>query len=155
MSPPGVPRRPTLLRSTGGLLALSLADIDPANRGGASEVISNRRILRVLDTGAFELVSATVTGLRALTTYEFVVVVSNSQFDSPPSAVFAATTTRVTPPSAPLNVALSHRTGGMLALTWEAPVDLGGVALSAYIVYVYKTSQGQVRTAGLSPGTCM
>lgn len=152
VSAPGVPRRPVLVRSTGGLLELSLAGVDPANKGGASEVISARRILRVLGTGALEPATVTLTGLRALTTYEFVVIVSNSQFDSPPSKVFAAMTTRVTPPSSPRNVELSRRTGGMLLIEWEQPVDLGGVALSGYFVHVYQTSQGQVRPVG--SGTC-
>lgn len=139
VSPPGQPRKPALVRTTGGVLELSLDSVDPSNAGGAAEVIVGRTPYLLGPGGVLVSVSTTVRGLRALTTYQFVAIVENSQFRSLPSAVLVATTTRPTPPSAPLGVNVFGRTGGLLLLTWTEPVDTGGVDLNGYVVHVYKT----------------
>ena len=154
VSPPGTPRKPALVRVTGGVAELSALGVDPSNTGGAAEVIARRTILRVLAAGGREPVSSIVAGLRQETTYSFVAVVSNSLYDSPESGILVVTTTRATPPSAPQELRLTLRTGGMLRVQWNEPVDLGGVDISRYVILVYATNpDGTVRigTRGVAP----
>lgn len=146
VSPPAAPRKPSVVRATGGVLELSTVGTDPSNTGGTSEIIERRTIRRVQANGVLVDVPLVVSGLRELTTYQFVSVVANSLFESAASPTLVVSTTRATPPSAPQNLRLTRRTGGLLRLAWDAPTDLGGVDLLRYVVHAYKVdNDGQVR----------
>ena len=151
VSPPAAPRKPILIRSTGGVLELSTGGIDPSNTGGEAETIQQRTLFRVLADGGRELVPSLVTGLKQASTYRFVAVVSNSRYKSPESPVLTVVTTRATPPSSPLALHLTMRTGGMLQVGWNEPQDLGGVDLHRYVILVYSTAaDGSVRSMPLT-----
>ena len=146
VSPPAAPAPPTVVRSTGGLLELSLDNVDPVATGGANEFISQRTLWRLLDTGQAEESPLIVTGLQASTTYRFAASVWNSKFESAQSLARVVSTTRTTPPSAPLGVTLVHATGGLVQLSWSQPIDTGGEPVASYGVQVFAVDQaGGVR----------
>ena len=146
VSPPGVPRKPVLVRATGGVLELSVATSDPLNTGGAAEVITARKLFRVIGDGTYTEVDLVVGGLAASSTYSFVLVVSNSLFDSPKSEPLVVTTLPATAASEPLDVQQSDVTGGIIVVRWAAPFDQGGAPVVGYTIDMFAVgSDGLVR----------
>jgi Fibronectin type III domain len=86
---------------------------------------------------------ATITGLENFQTYWFAVVASNSMGQGALSDPVSATPTRpLSVPSAP-ELSLGDVGNGSISVTWTAPTDDGGSAITGYNVY-----------ACTSPGTC-
>ena len=156
ISAPGAPSPPVVVRVTGGMIELSAGGIDPVATGGANQTIVARAVWRLLDTGDMvPLASYAVTALQAASTYQFVATVSNERFTSAVSGTRTVATTRVTPPSAPRGVVLTHRTGGMVQLGWVGPEDSGGEAVTGYTVRVHSVdSGGEVRRGHKHARTC-
>ena len=145
VSAPGTPSQPTLVRATGGMMELSLDGVDPATTGGASEAIVGRKLYRDMGGGVLQEVGLRVNALSALTTYAFVAVVRNSQFESPPSAPLVVATAAGSLPTAPSGLGVDGTTGGSVAVSWSEPFDVGGVAVVGYVVQVALVVGGLVR----------
>jgi len=84
--------------------------------------------------------SATVTGLTSNTTYVFRVKAKSAVGDG----VYSSTVSvlmPVTAPSAPINLAVASVANGQATLTWTAPTDNGGAAITDYVVRYKVTGQ--------------
>jgi len=137
VSAPHRPLSPTLVAATGGLLQVSLDNVDPINTGGARESIEERFLFRKLGAELIPVAqNGIVTNLQFSTQYSFVVVVRNSKLLSDPSPPLIAVTMRPTPPSAPQNTDLVRATGGYISVEWSSPLDKGGVPIVDYVAHV-------------------
>ena len=98
----------------------------------------------------------TATGLTNGTAYSFTVRAANSEGEG--AAATAATTPQAVAPGAPGNFNATAG-DGRIELTWNAPANNGGAAISAYIVYVNNTAalttsaRVATLTAGINNGT--
>ena len=165
------PSAPTGLTATGGAGSVSLAWTAPANNGGSA--ITGYTVYYSTTSGA-ELsgtaqaasgTSATVTGLATGTTYYFEVVATNAVGNSAPSTQVSASPVGV--PSAPTLVSATSGSAGSgrVTLSWTAPTNNGGSAITGYTVYDGTTTPpttnlGSVSAtstsasvSGLTPGT--
>jgi hypothetical protein len=101
-------------------------------------------------TGTPPLTSATVPNLTAGTSYTFKVTASNPNGSAPASSPSnSVTPTAATAPSAPSGVTASPATSQAL-LTWTAPTDNGGSAISGYAVtpFIGSAAQTPVQVSG-------
>lgn len=143
VSPPPAPHPPVATRKTGGLIQLSVADGDPVHAGGVHESIVQRHAWRVLPSGLLSKVhNGSATGLTANTAYRFVATVTNSRYESPLSAPLIVKTSGPSVPSAPTNIVIRGRTGGIFVVGWEAPFDGGGTDIVAFNVHVTRSVVG-------------
>lgn len=143
------PRNVRLAAATGGML--TVAWDSPFDNGGTHILrhIVTYEVASVVtevhvdshsgssdDDGTFVL-----RGLDAETEVSFTVAAHNLPSCLPPSTFsppLLATTTVPSPPSPPTDPAIAGSpgvTGGAASLSWAAPDDLGGVALSGFSVY--------------------
>ncbi|HEY0492053.1 MAG TPA: fibronectin type III domain-containing protein, partial [Candidatus Dormibacteraeota bacterium] len=88
--------------------------------------------------------SATVTGLANGTAYTFTVVATNAAGNSSASTASAAVTPGATAPAAPTAV-MGTPGDGQATVSWTAPSDDGGSAITGYTV---TASDGTTATAG-------
>mgnify|MGYP003875932859 CR=1 FL=1 len=77
---------------------------------------------------------ATVGGLTHTTRYMWVVAAYNAAGQSPPAWFASGVTTRVSTPSPPTAVAASGVAGDSVVVSWQPPLDTGGVDPAAYLV---------------------
>jgi hypothetical protein len=102
-------------------------------------------------TGAPAATNVTVNGLTPGTSYTFVVAASNSAGNGPASAASNAVTPTgsVVAPSAPTGVSASPATSEAL-VSWTAPSNNGGSAISSYTItpYIGSTAQTPVQVNG-------
>ena len=134
----GVPDAPTGLSATAGNTQASLSWTAPSNNGGAA--LSDYSIQYSTDNTtwtsfshtASTTTSATITGLTKNTLYYFRVAAINSQgtgaYTSSPS------TTVLGVPDAPTALAAGTPTTTTMPLSWTAPSNNGGAALSDYSI---------------------
>jgi alpha-tubulin suppressor-like RCC1 family protein len=156
LSPPDFPRNVRRLGATGSSVQLSWAA--PADDGGAA--ITDYRVRYRLPEGGYSIfthdpspsTSITVTGLEQATNYIFCVSAVNSVRHGPCEEVWAAT---AYPPSAPTDVLGSGDTGSSVQLSWAAPADDGGAAITDYRVRYRLASEDQwsIFTHDPSPST--
>lgn len=133
---------------------------DPPLDDGGEPLDLYRVQYRVQDSGAAwsetdvtpPTTSAEIDGLESDTTYEARVLARNGHgFWSPASNI--ATTSTFAVPGAPENVAASGSDVGELTVTWDAPTDDGGTAVTFYTVYRSATSGGPYSPIGNATGT--
>ena len=147
----GAPGTPTATPGPRQMALSWTAPTAPGQTDGAANTITDYR-LQWADNSAFtdatsaEVAAATshtVTGLRSVTAYWFRVCAVSPGGCGPWSSSVNATTPK-SPPTAPTS--LSAATGDRsVALTWAAPADAGGSAITSYDV--------RHRTAGTTAWT--
>ena len=155
---PTAPDAPTGVSAQAGDGAATLTWTTPANTGGSP--ITSYRItphagattLTPVDTGS-ATAGAQVTGLTNGTAYTFTVAATNAVGTGADSAASAPVTPRAgaAAPGAPTAVT-GHAGDGSVALTWTAPSDGGGAAISSYRItpYTGTTAQTAVDTGSAS-----
>jgi len=124
---------PTSVSAVGGNASATVSWSAPADNGGAAisgyTVTSSPGGFTATTTGAL---SVAVSGLTNGTAYTFTVVATNSVGNSTPSPA-SNSVTPATVPDPPTSV--SAAAGNASAtVTWTAPVDNGGAAISGYTV---------------------
>jgi hypothetical protein len=146
---PGVPGKPTGLAGTRGNRSISLSWTAPDDGGRAiagyavSEVQPTPGTVSCAMTGA---TSCLVSGLTNGVSYTFTVHATNAIGDGPESDPSAPVTPAAVP-DPPTGVAATAGNGSA-AVTWSAPADNGGSAISAYAV----TSSPGGKTCSWSSG---
>ena len=134
VTPSAVPGAPTQVSATGGNAQATVTWLAPANTGGspltgytvtASPGGAQRSV-------AGNVTSVTFTGLANGTSYTFVVAAQNAQELGPASAP-SNPVVPATVPAAPTQVSATASEGGAV-VTWSAPLDNGGAALTGYRV---------------------
>lgn len=144
-TPATVPSAPTSVNATKGAGQVSLTWTAPSSNGGSAildyliEYRAGNGSWLVFNHTASNATSTIVTGLTNGTSYTFRVSAINSAGTSSASSISSAATPLTTPDS-PTN--LSVTSGDTeVTLTWDAPVQNGGSAITNYLVE-YKVSQG-------------
>ena len=155
---PTAPDAPTAVSAQAGNGAATLTWTAPANTGGSA--ITSYRItphagataLTPVDTGS-ATAGAQVTGLANGTAYTFTVAATNAVGTGADSAASAPVTPRAgaTAPGAPTAVS-GHAGDGSVALSWTAPSDDGGAAITSYRItpYAGATAQAAIDTGSAS-----
>lgn len=141
--PPGAPTAVGVVAATGG--AASITWHEPANDGGfpleAHHVYLGTgaayKLAATIGHAEF-LVSGGVTlhGLAHTTTYSIAVESSNEAGRGGTSAPVTFVTTGITIPSPPTQVVATPSSGGSATVSWALPLDTGGIAPSAYTVFM-------------------
>ena len=144
-----VPGAPTGLQAVAGDGSVTLSWTAPADTGG--DAISGYwcyqgNSVETLLMGSYlagDVASCTINGLTNGQTYWFAVSAANSRGEGALSDAVSATPTRpLSAPSAPA-LSLDHVGNGWISVTWTAPADDGGSAITGYNVYACTT-----------PGSC-
>ena len=92
--------------------------------------------------------TVSVGGLAPTTSYCAAIAASNGVGIGPYGPPATVSTTAVTSPSAPRNLLVAGTTGGSATVTWQPPLDLGGVAIDMYRVFFREAvPAGQSNTA--------
>ena len=136
-----VPGAPTNLSATaGGASSITLSWTAPSNTGGVA--LSGYKIeaspngnsgwTDVESNTGSTSTSHTHNGLTASTTYHYRVSAINSVGTGAASTTASATTTSATVPGAPTNLSATAGGASSITLSWTAPSNTGGVALSGY-----------------------
>jgi serine protease len=145
VTPAGAPGAPTSVGGTPGNGAVGLSWTAPAANGSA---ITNYVVQYGLTAigpwttfphAASSATNATVTGLGNATAYYFQVAAINGVATGGFSAASAAVTTNAVLPGAPTAVS-GVRGNASVALTWTAPIDNGGSAISDYAIRYSSTN---------------
>ena len=149
-TPRTVPDAPTSLTATPDDTEVSLSWTAPADNGGAAitDYIVEYKAASALQWSTFAdgtrtSTTATVTGLTNGTEYDFRVKVTNVAGNSAASAT--ATTTPRTVPDAPTSLTATPD-DTEVSLSWTAPADNGGAAITDYIVEYKAASASQWST---------
>ena len=139
--PPTAPMAPRNLQAAAGDTQVTLSWLAPADDGGSA--ITGYRIYRGTASGALTLLPAMVqesarfhpdTGLSNGQPYYYQVSAVNAVDESPPSSEAFATPVPPTAPMAPRN--LQAAAGDtQVTLSWLAPADDGGSAITGYRIY--------------------
>ena len=133
-TPVGPPEKPSGLTATDSDQQVTLSWTAPSNNGGSaitSYKYSKDNGTNWTSTGA-TTTSHTVTGLTNGTEYTFKVRAVNTHGDGAESA--AAKATPATKPAAPTNLSATDnaQASGAVKLTWTAPTNTGGAAITGY-----------------------
>jgi len=168
--PPGVPGAPQALAAVGGSNVVHLSWSPPASDGGSA--VASYRIYRGLTSGSEVELTTTASPATTFddttslngTTYYYKVTAINAVGEGPLST--EASATPAAGPTTPGAPALNSATGGAggIDLSWTAPTNNGGSAITGYKVYrgtasgTYGplTTLGNVTTyrdTGATPGT--
>ena len=151
ITPATVPQPPGSVNVTGGDSQASVTWTVPTNGGSA---ITGYIVTPYIGTSAGTPVNAgpsatstTVTGLVNGTTYTFQVVATNALGNS--SAATSSAVTVGTPPGPPTNVTATAG-NAQATVSWNAPSNNGGLAISSYTVtpYIGTTAGTPVTTNG-------
>lgn len=134
-----VPAAPSTVVATAGARQATLSWVVPTN--GGSEITGYKIEVNngstwstaVADTESTDA-SAVVTGLVTGTSYTFRVSAINAIGTSAASTASSAVTISGTVPGLPTNLAIAYSGYGSAKLSWSAPTDDGGVAISSYTV---------------------
>ena len=138
----GTPGAPTGLTATAaGETAIRLSWTAPSDNGGSA--ITGYKI-EVSNTGTsgwtvLTTVNATShnhTGLSAGTTRFYRVFAINANGEGPASNTASATTTTASPPDPPRNLRATAANSSQINLTWDAPADNNGAAVTGYYIEV-------------------
>ncbi|CUR52255.1 putative spherulin 4 [Nitrosotalea devaniterrae] len=141
---PTAPSAPTGLAATATSSSqINLSWTAPSNNGGSA--ITGYKIERSLDNGSTwntivsntgsVLTTYSNTGLTASTPYTYRVSAINPVGSSTPSSIASATTTSgtvTTVPQQPTGLATSVVSSSQINLSWTAPVNNGGSAITGY-----------------------
>ena len=143
ISKPGPCSAPTKLSATGGSITFSWDP--PINTGGATTEISSYKVFLTGDDGFSTFVTTTDTtarvgGLSELSMYTATVAAVNEKGMGPLSSSIEGSTTSATIPTGPSNVQMVGSTGGSISLTWDLPLDTGGVAITGYKIFVLNSN---------------
>ena len=145
-SGPGAPGVVTNVAGTTGVGEISVTWSAPISNGGSAltdytvQYSSNSGgTWTTFADGVSTATSTTVTGLSAGTSYTFRVLAKNAIGDGPYSAASAAVSAATTP-DAPTTVVATQGVGQM-GVTWSAPVNNGGSAITDYAVQ-YSSDSG-------------
>ena len=145
-SGPGAPGVVTNVAGTTGVGEISVTWSAPISNGGSA--LTDYTVQYSSDSGGTwttfadgvsTATSTTVTGLSAGTSYTFRVLAKNAIGDGPYSAASAAFSAATTP-DAPTTVVATQGVGQM-GVTWSAPVNNGGSAITDYAVQ-YSSDSG-------------
>jgi chitodextrinase len=90
--------------------------------------------------------SYTVTGLTAMTSYNFTIEAIDSSGASAPSAVVTATTKAAPVPAAPTALAATDVSSNAFVLIWAAPATPAGTTISGYTILYNGTAIGSSNT---------
>ena len=164
-TPPDAPGAPTVsaVTASGGQLSVSwtapsetgtsaIADYDLRYYAGTSDPTDEADWIEPGETGGHDhvgtAVTATLTGLTASTSYRVQVRAANDAA-GPWSPSGTATTAAPTAPDAPAAPTVSAVTasGGQLSVSWSAPSDDGGSAITDYDLRYYAGSADPVNEA--------
>jgi titin len=164
LHPATVPGTPTSPTATAGHGAATVGWAAPVDTGGlpiTGYTVTSNPEGHVTTVGG-TATSATVVGLTNNQPYTFTIVATNDKGSSQTPATTGPVTPALTAPSAPQTVA-GTRGNTAVALTWVAPADNGGTAITSYTVtvapsagtVVYPTDRTQPGAAvtGLTNGT--
>ena len=139
-SPPSAPQN---LQATPAARQVTLTWQAPASNGGSA--VTNYRIYRGTTPGGEVLVNTvgnvltyTDLNLANAVTYYYQVAAVNA-VDTGARSSEASATTPVVPPTAPRSLQASPGVK-QISLTWQAPSDDGGGAITSYVVYRGETS---------------
>jgi hypothetical protein len=156
---PTAPGAPTNLGATAGNTQVSLSWTAPVNNGGSAitdylveyKLNSEPTTWSTFSDGTSTSTFATVTSLSNSSTYNFRVSAINAIGTSTPSGTANATPSAPTAPGAPTG--LSGISGNTQAsLSWTAPVNNGGSAITDYLVE-YKLNSEPTTWSTFSDGT--
>jgi hypothetical protein len=132
VTPSAVPGAPTGVNATGGNAQATVTWQAPSSNGGSpitGYTVTASPGGAQVSVGAGSL-SATVTGLTNGTAYTFVVAAQNAQGFGPASAP-SNPVVPATVPAAPTQVVATATEGGA-SVSWSAPQNDGGAALTGY-----------------------
>ncbi len=146
VTPATVPGAPTIGTVTGGNAAASLTWTPPAEDGGSpitGYVVSvyegdGTEVLQSVERPA-DATGAEITGLTNGTAYTFTVAAVNG-VDRGPESARSADVTPATVPAVPTGV-VAVAGDGSATVTWTAPGDDGGSAVTGYVVTVLDGEQ--------------
>jgi hypothetical protein len=131
----GVPGMPTSVTGISNNASVDLSWVAPSDDGGSAIVnytITDNNGVTYTVSGT----STTITGLTNGTAYTFTVKATNANG----SGIASATSNSVTPapvvPGAPSAVIGTALNSTEIRLTWEAPVNTGGAAITGYSISV-------------------
>ena len=151
-----VPGAPTSVVATSGNAQLAVTWTAPANTGGSA--ITDYLVKYSSNSGSTwtnfihpvsTLTSCTITGLTNGTSYIIKVIAKNAVGISLPSASSAPATPAATVPGSPTSVVATSG-NAQLAVTWTAPANTGGSAITNYLVK-YSSSSGSTWTNFIHP----
>jgi Domain of unknown function (DUF4082)/Fibronectin type III domain len=154
---PGTPGTPT---ATAGVGSANVSWAAPTTGGSPAYYTVTPYIgttaqtaLAVQVTGSPLPTNTTVTGLTAGTSYTFKVTATNGSGTSAASAASnAVTPTALTVPGVPTGVTAVAKTGAAV-VSWTAPSNTGGTAISSYTVTPYIGATAQSPTVSSGSGT--
>ncbi len=146
VTPATLPGAPTGVSGTFGNSSVSLTWTAPANNGGAAisgYVVTPYKagVAQATQTFNSAATTETVTGLTNGTAYTFTVSAINIVGTGPASAQTAPVTPATTPGAPTIGTATAGV--GSATVTWTAPGNNGGAAVTGYVVTPYKAGVAQ------------
>ncbi|HEV2636342.1 MAG TPA: fibronectin type III domain-containing protein [Actinocrinis sp.] len=145
--PATAPGPVTGLTSTAGNAQATFSWTPPANDGGADLSFTIVEVYRVSDNGSAgyadvlsPATSAVITGLTDGVGYYAVVYVENESYYSSTSVTGADFTPEAGPQPAPPAGVTATPGNGQATVTWTAPVQNGGSAITGYVITAYDES---------------
>ncbi len=140
VTPATVPGAPTISNATGGNASATVTWAAPASNGGST--ITGYTVTAADSTHSANggqcttsgSLSCTVSGLTNGDSYTFTVTATNTIGTGSPSAASKTVTPSPILPGAPTGVSAANAQNASSKVSWTAPADNGGSAISAYTV---------------------
>ena len=140
VTPATVPGAPTISNATGGNASATVTWAAPASNGGST--ITGYTVTAADSTHSANggqcttsgSLSCTVSGLTNGDSYTFTVTATNTIGTGSPSAASKTVTPSPILPGAPTGVSATNAQNASSKVSWTAPADNGGSAISAYTV---------------------